>query len=579
MRLPVLNVIKRTGETIAGFAGLDQRPKAAKNAFAEMKNMTCERLPVMAARQPRVRVCTLRRPGGLFAHDKLCWVKDGGFYYDGKRIFDVEEGEKQFVRMGAYVLIWPDEKYYNTQTGEHGALGASFTTYSDVDVEARLCKLSGELYEGYTVGNTAPEKPTNGQLWMDTSVSPNVLRFYSTTASMWQSVPTVYTRISSPEIGKAFAKNDGIEISGMTLEALNGSFYVVDRGDDYVIVVALIPQVHTQRERVTITRSIPKMDFVCENDNRIWGCSNEKHEIYGSVLGDAKNWNRFLGLDSDSYAATVGTAGDFTGVASHAGSVLFFKENVIHQLMGTAPRNFTLTDADGRGVAKGSEKSIAKANEYLMYKGTNDVCMMGMSTMQSNVSAKLGKEWYADAVAGAIGDRYFMCARTKSGTYTLLVYDTKTGEWCSEDSVQVTQFAQLDNELYMLSIKGEIWSVGGSAPEHLRDETYEEEEPVAWELITGPMGLDEAYNKYISGIQMHVGCTRGTTVKVDVQYDNDPNWVRAMKLEPLETRSMTLSYTPRRCRTMKLRIYGVGPFELYSISTTMEQGSDVYRMR
>ena len=579
MKLPVMKVIKRTGETIAGFAGLDQRPKPTKNAFAGMKNMTCERLPVMAARQPRVRVCTLRKPGGLFAHEKLCWADYGGFYYDGERKFDVTEGEKQFVRMGAYVLIWPDEKYYNTQTGEHGELGAAFTTYSDVTVEARLCKLNGELYEDYTTGSIAPEKPSNGQLWMDTSVSPNVLRYYSTTAAMWQSVPTVYTKISSPGIGKAFLKNDGIEISGMTLEDLNGSFYIVDCADDYLVVVALIAQPHTQQERVTVTRSIPKMDFVCENDNRLWGCSNEKHEIYGSVLGDAKNWNRFLGLDSDSYAATVGTAGDFTGVISHAGNVLFFKENTIHQLMGTAPRNFTLTDTVGRGVAKGSEKSIANANEHLLYKGTNDVCMMGLSTMQSNVSGKLGRTVYTDCTAGAVGDRYFMCARQKDGSNVLLVYDAVSGEWCCEDSMQITHFAALDNELYMLNTEGEIWSAGGNAPEHLKDETYAEEGPVSWEVTTGPIGLDEAYSKYISGVQLHVGCSKGTTVKVDVQYDNEPCWQRAIKIEPMETRSMMLTYTPRRCRIMRLKIYGTGPFELYSISRMMEQGSDIYRTR
>lgn len=571
----MLNVIKRTGETIAGFAGLDKRPKPAKNAFFEMKNMTCERLPVMAARQPRVRVCTLRKPGGLFAHEKLCWVDGSDFYYNGEKIFAVTEGEKQFVRMGAYVLIWPDEKYYNTHTGEYGDLSASFTTYSDLQVTAHLCKLDGEIYNDYTIAAKAPASPENGQLWLDISKTPNVLRYYSTTAAMWQNVPTVYTKISSTGIGELFEKNDGIEISGMTLADLNGSFYVVERGDDYIVVVALIREPHTQSERVTVARKIPKMDFVCENDNRIWGCSNAKHEIYGSVLGDAKNWNRFLGLDSDSYAATVGTAGDFTGATSHAGSVLFFKEGVIHQLMGTAPRNFTLTDTVSRGVARGSERSLANANEYLLYRGTNDVCMMGMSTMPSSVSSRLGKTEYRNCVSGAVGDRYFMCAQTGEGN-ELLVYDTMAGAWCCEDGMKVTHFAALDNDLYMLNDQGEIWSVNGSAPEQLRDETYTEEGPVEWELITGPMGLDEPYNKYISGIQLHAGCTKGTTIKVDVQYDNEQNWRRALKMDPMETRSTVLSYTPRRCRTMKLRIYGTGPFELYSISQTIEQGSDVY---
>ena len=575
MKLPVMNVIKRKTDVVTGFTGLDMRPKTAGSAFAGMKNMTCERLPVMAARKPRMRVRTLRSPGGLFAHDKLCWVDGNGFYYDGELKGTVAQGEKSFVRMGAYVLIWPDEKYYNTQTGEFGSLGAEFTTYADVDVTASLCKLDGTPYEEYTVSAEAPANPENGQFWMDTSVTPNVLRYYSTTAAMWQSVPTVYTKIQSEEIGVLFQRNDGVEISGMTLEALNGSFYIVDKGADYIIVVALIPQTHTQTERVTIKRSIPKMDFVCENDNRIWGCSNEKHEIYGSVLGDPKNWNRFLGIASDSYAATVGTAGDFTGAISHAGSVLFFKENVLHQLMGTQPKNFTINDTMCRGVAKGSEKSLAHSNEYLLYKSPMDVCMMsGGSTMPASISKMLGREGGKNAVAGAIGSRYYMCVEML-GKKALLVFDTDSGAWCIEDDLDVTHFAQLDNELYMLTSRGEIWSVEGTAPENI-SQNSEREEVVEWELTTGALGLDEPYNKYVSGVQLHVWCELGTTIKVDVQYDGQGLWQRMLRIDPTESRSMVIPIAPRRCRTMKMRIYGAGAFELYSIAKTVEQGSDIY---
>ena len=574
-----MNVIKRQTDHITSFSGLDMRPKTHKTAFADMKNMTCERLPVMAARKPRMRVRTLREPGGLFAHDKLCWVDGNGFYYDGQLKGTVSKGEKTFVRMGAYVLIWPDEKYYNTHTGEYGDLGATFTTYSDVDVTCRLCKVDGEPYENVTTGAVAPENPTNGQMWVDTSDATHVLRYYSTTAGMWQSVPTVYTKIESEEIGLLFKKNDGVSISGMTTDQLNGSFYIVDRGDDYIIVVALIPQTHVQSERVTISRSIPKMDFVCENDNRIWGCSNEKHEIYASVLGDPRNWNRFLGLSDDSYAVTVGTAGDFTGAISHAGSVLFFKENVLHQMLGTAPKNFTLNDTVCRGVAKGSEKSLTHAHEYLLYKSPMDVCMMsGGSTMPASISKMLGKAEGVNATGGSVGSVYYMCVTIK-GQRRLLVFDTSSGAWCVEDDMDVTHFAQLDNELYMLNKAGEIWSVNGSAPEHLIDSTAMEEKDVEWMMETGAIGLDEPDNKYISGIRLHMECNLGTVIRIDVQYDGHGMYQRLMKIEPTENRSLTIPIVPRRCRSMKLRIYGVGDAGLYSITKNIEQGSDVYVSR
>lgn len=575
MKLPVMNVIKRKVEGVNRFSGLDQRPKPYDSAFAEMKNMTCERLPVMAARRPRMRVRTLRYPGGLFAHDALCWVDGTTFYYDGAAKGEVKQGEKQFVRMGAYVLIWPDGAYYNTHTDEFGSLERTNTTKTGVT--AALCQLDGTPYE-YTTARTAPKEPKNGEYWMDQSQTPNVLKMWNATQSMWVSVPTVYTKITSTGIGKGLKANDAVNMKGFISHTeLNGSFYIVECADNYLIVVALIPEAFTQTAAVTVSRTIPQMDFVTEAGNRVWGCSNEKHEIYASALGDPTNFNRFLGLASDSYTATVGTRGDFTGAASHLGNALFFKEDTVHQMMGTQPSNFTISTNTCRGVARGSEGSLCHVNEYLLYKAPLDVCMMmGMSTLPGTVSDLLGKESYQNATAGALGSRYFMNAETEDGRRVMLVYDTASNAWCLEDDVHVTHFAQLDGELYMLTAEGEIWSVNGTAPEHLRDETSGPEKQVAWELVTGPMGLDEPYSKYISSIQLHVACELGSAVRVDVAYDDQDEWREIFRLDPVRTRSLTIPVVPRRCRTMRLRVRGTGAFELYSITKTIEQGSDVY---
>lgn len=574
MKLPVMNVIKRKSEGVNRFSGLDQRPKPYDSAFAKMKNMTCERLPVMAARRPRMRVRTLRSPGGLFAHGKLCWVDGTGFFYDGVQKGIITRGEKQFVRMGAYVLIWPDGAFYNTSTDEFGNLNHTVTTKTTVS--AALCKLDGEPYE-YTLSQTAPTEPANGQHWMDQSQTPNVLKMWNAAQGMWVSIPTVYTKITATGIGKGFKANDAVTLSGFVNNTdLNGSFYLVEAADNFIIVVSLIPEAFTQKSAVTIERKMPEMDFVTEAGNRVWGCSNVRHEIYASALGDPTNWNRFLGLASDSYAVTVGTTGDFTGAASHLGNALFFKEDVVHQMMGTQPSNFTLSTNTCRGVARGSEGSLCHVNEYLLYKAPLDVCMMGMSTLPGTVSDLLGKETYKNATAGALGGRYFMNVETAEGKRIMLVYDTGANAWCCEDDVHITHFAQLDGELYMLTAEGEIWSVNGTAPENLLDDTSGSEKPVEWELVTGALGLDEPYSKYISSIQLHVTCELGSAVRLDVAYDDQDTWSEMFRLDPVRTRSLTIPVVPRRCRTMRLRVRGTGAFELYSITKTIEQGSDVY---
>ena len=577
MKLPAINQIRRKTEGVNRFTGLDQRPKTAQTAFAEMKNMTCEYLPVMASRRPRMRLRTLKHPNGLFAHDELCWVDGTDFYWDGQKVGKVEDSPKEFVRMGAYVLIWPDKAYFNTEKKEFGYLERTNRTYKPVS--AMLCTLNGIAYE-YEAAEEAPKEPKSGQHWLDTSRTPNVLKMWNETESMWTAIPTVYTKLSSEGIGKGFSENDGVKISGFyEYTEMNGSYYLVATSDNSLLITAMIPKSFTQTQSMTVTREMPDMDFVCEVGNRVWGCSNKKHEIYASALGDPKNWNRFMGLASDSYAVTVGTPGQFTGAASHLGNALFFKENAVHTIMGTEPSNFTLSVNTCRGVAKGSEQSLCHVNEYLMYRAPVDVCMMGTSTLPSTVSDALGKQLYRNAAAGALNSRYFMNAETAEGKRSLLVFDTKTGAWCKEDDISITHFAGHENELYFLTESGEIWSVNGTAPEKWCDKTAGSEKPFEWEMISGQLGLDDPYSKYISGIQLHLECELGSAVNVAVQYDAEERWIRLFHLDPVKMRSLTVPIIPRRCRTMRLKIYGTGSVKLFSITQKTEQGSDVYAVK
>ena len=74
------------------------------------------------------------------------------------------------------------------------------------------------------------------------------------------------------------------------------------------------------------------MDFVIESGNRLWGCRYGKalngetvNEIYASKLGDFRNWYCFAGISTDSYTASVGTDGAFTGAVTYMGRPIFFK--------------------------------------------------------------------------------------------------------------------------------------------------------------------------------------------------------------------------------------------------------------
>ncbi|MCQ4771898.1 hypothetical protein NE579_15845, partial [Intestinimonas massiliensis] len=77
---------------------------------------------------------------------------------------------------------------------------------------------------------------------------------------------------------------------------------------------------------VMVRRKIPDLEYICESENRLWGC--EGHNIHASALGDPTNFFTFAGVSTDSYSVAVGSDGDFTGCAAYSGDVLFFKERV-----------------------------------------------------------------------------------------------------------------------------------------------------------------------------------------------------------------------------------------------------------
>ena len=100
--------------TVDSFPGLDRRARAASGTFARMENLCADGYPAAQVRPRRGRVTTLSHPGGLTAKEALIWV-DGHTLYVGGHATGVvlREGDKQFVSMGAYLVIFPDKVWIN----------------------------------------------------------------------------------------------------------------------------------------------------------------------------------------------------------------------------------------------------------------------------------------------------------------------------------------------------------------------------------------------------------------------------------------------------------------------------------
>ncbi|MBP3509820.1 hypothetical protein [Oscillibacter sp.] len=571
MFLPQLKATDAEREMIGEFRGYNHNLRIRDNEFYDMANMSSNLYPVLSPRGRRARARRLTKPNGLFAHDRLCWVDGTGFYYGGEQKGTVADSPKQMAAMGAYVLIWPDKAYYNTHTGEFGQLGCKVTVQGGVT--AALCRLDGTAYEGYTVSDTAPVAPENGALWVDTGGERQTLKQYAAASGLWISIPTAYTKITGTGLGAGFAEYDGVTLSGMEEETLNGDFILYGAGDDYVIVTAVISRAVSQSGPVTIERKIPDMDYITESENRLWGCSSQKHEIYACKLGDPKNWNCFMGISTDSYAMTVGSGGDFTGACTHLGYVLFFKEDVIHRIYGAKPANYQLTNVESRGVEKGSEKSLVIVNETLYYKSAQDVCAF-QSALPASISYPLGQTAYHHATAGALGSKYYLSAKDADGAGVLLVYDGARGLWHKEDGIYALWFAGTGRDLYFINeADGWLYSVMGDAESYAGDGAALEG-TVSWSAETGDIGLKSPDYQYISKIQLRMELDAGATVELALD-GGDGQWETKFTASAARKRSFTAPIIPRRCDSMRLKIAGSGGCRIYSLTKTIEQGSEL----
>ena len=589
MIFPMLNGESSTRDFIEAFGGYNHNLRIGDGEFYDMKNLTSSFYPLLSPRKHRGLLCeTETVPVGLIEKDALCYVTVAGgnlhFIMNGK---DYDLGittigadvKRNLTSMGAYVVIMPDKKYINTvDTEDKGNIETTYTSAETVSFD--MCRADGTSYE---VSMISPNEPTenivNGYVWLDTSVTPNILKVYSETSAMWSAVSTTYIKISATGIGANFNEYDGVKISGITvssLQDLNNTMVIYAKGDDYIVVVGVLDDAYhiEQDEHITIERLMPDMDFVIESNNRLWGCryglnrDNEVvNELYASKLGDFKNWNCFLGTSMDSYYVSLGTDGQFTGAISYLGQPLFFKENCLHMVYGNYPAEYQVQDTACRGVQKGSEKSIAMVNEVLYYKSRTGICAFNGS-LPAEISANLGEIAYSNAVACGHKNKYYISmVEVSTKEHNLFVYDTEKGLWHKEDNTKIDDFCSVNDELYYINGSKNIFTMFGSGK---KDETA-----IDWMAETGTIGCSAIDKKYISRLSVRLSMEIGTRVSFLVEYDSSGTWEHISTLTGANLRTFTVPIKPKRCDHLRLKIAGKGNAKIYSIAKTLEQGSDI----
>ena len=611
-KMPRIPEVQKNIRMTTSFSGYNHNEIILDGEMYDMQNLSGHLYPVLAPRRKR-GITSLDVEGqdpvpltGIHGRDQLVFIRGTKVYWnllevDGLSV-SADGGmlPKKIVSMGAYVCIWPDKVYFNTvDLSDYGSMERVFQI-SGENVSAIMCRGDGTDYDmtGIATGDDPPSGPVNGQLWLDTSGENDVLRQYSYTMMEWVEVPSTYVKLQGTGIGSGLKEYDAVTISGMEapetatdkikaqVMGLNGSAIVFGAGENYVIIAGLLSEaVNALAEQdINVNRTVPDLDYICESNNRLWGCiygienGQVVNEIRASKLGDFRNWSCFMGLSTDSYTASIGTDGKFTGAISQRGYPVFFKENAIHRVSGNMPSNFSIQTTIARGVQDGSWRSLAVVNENIYYKARDGV-MLYDGNMPVLCSEQLGNELYSNARAGELKETYYISMQDKNEAWHMFAYDTKRGTWWKEDVVQALGFGSVQDELYyidegnntLVTVTGSMGTAEGA---------------IGWLAEFGISGVeytasrygrtrgDIRENHYMSRFDIRMYLEDEHSAKLEIQYDESGIWTDQGTIHGNKMKSFVLPVIPRRCDHLRFRIRGTGSMRIYSIARYVEVGSD-----
>lgn len=515
------------------FGGLNHTLGARDGQLWDMKNLTGDHETVLATREPRMLYRTIPGCSALFSWEGLCWVTGQEFYFQGEKKGDVIEGEKIFGSLGAYIVIFPDKAYYDTVNGTFGSLESE---WSGKNVKFT----NGLLYEEQAEANTIQ---CNGVDW-----------------TQW------------------FKVGDGVTISGCTTHEENNKTPIIREIDGdklyfYEYAFKLNGdegnEAYTEPGTVTIKRCVPDLDFVCTNENRMWGCKDDT--LYASKLGDVFNWNVFDGVSTDAYAVDTGTAGKFTACISYMGYPVFFKEDRVFKVYGSKPGNFEVLGSASLGVLEGCAGSMAVASETLFYLSRAGIVAYS-GGLPAPVGDAFGAQRFTRAVAGSDGLKYYV-SLYDGESWRLCVYDSRHGTWHIEDGTRMLSTVYHDGNLYFANEAGEVWIAGGGAqiPEGAVPET-----DFDWYAEFTDFTDGSPNKKGIGKVQLRIEVDEGAVCRVLIQMDSDGVWQQVGKrLEADVKRSYYLPIIPRRCDHYRLRLEGTGGCKVHSMVRELYVGSEM----
>ena len=566
--------IKSVAYTVTELHGIDRSEHGKSGALYSVYNMTGSGSSSLKPRARRAAIRTLTSADGLFGDDTLAYVDNGRLYYGALEVSGLmlSPGDKSLFKLGSYILVFPDEVYFNTaDTSDCGRMSVSFSADS-----ARLCCVDGELNEiSYTVVEKEPDgaaagsycavRKTNGGLTM---------KRYD--GSLWSECEA-FTKLAAIGIGSGLRIGDAVECQG--INELGSGFRVIAVSNDALYCEG-VPRSEVALGGVKISRTVPIFDHCAISGGRLCGVRRGRDKtgklvcrIYASAENDPFNFSE---LGGGAYA-DIDISGAFTGICDYLGSPIAFSES---DIIESRIKNGALiaTVIKSYGIESGASKSAVSSNGVLYYKSSVGICCYDGSypeCISNAICERVDISEYGTPAICANGKYYIKLTNNKSKT-AIYIYDTNKRRWYTEDDPGVKMFAKRRESVYMLTEGGELLLLDSELADadelaYCSGQGYPViEESFEWSMESADIGEDTFSS--VCPVRLNVRLVKDaeSEVKVGVIYDGEPS--EETVIERGACGAIGVPIPLRRADAFRICISGEGECEIKGYSVEYRAG-------
>lgn len=566
------SLLAPTEERIIEFRGLNRRDYVEEGEMSDMKNLTSDNYPLLT---PRKRRGTYPLPEHVTVpykimarYNKIAMIaKDDenniNFYFDGEKVAEVNDLTEttEMVAINTKICFFPRKKCVSVVQTD-GVASIVPGSYEDLEASVTIAQLSAVTV---TISNE-DARINLGQAYnfaYDDALNIRGTLSYRDSSSVSRTKSCLVSCIIE-------------EVSGTTLVLPRETFIeLTGEGATGITFYG------------SISRTMPDMDMVIEWNNRLWGASSEDNTIYACKLGDPKNWQYYQGTSLDSYYAQQGTDGIWTGCATYSNHIIFFKQNGMARIYGSAPSNFQITNTKCYGVEEGSRASVVTINDQVFYKSVIGIMAYDGGTPYC-ISEKFGKS-FKNVVGGSEGRKYYASIQTQDIGPEVMVLDIDRAVWHREDTVKFKDTCSIDNKMFFITHDSEGLTCGedvitdsyllcgaGEASEGsvsvVNPTNPTESADMEWSATFGPFDEFIENRKIYSKLMLRL--LRKAESKVDVYISiNEGEWEQVYSFDPASTGGDYIPIIPRRCDRYSVKIVGRGECSIKSLTRNVRRGT------